>query len=178
MFQIYMPPDVKAKMIVDLAKRYNLITLVETGTYDGKMVDLTLTSFNTIWTIELDEKLYTSARLKYLNNPKINVRHGDSAEVLKTILPVLEGPALFYLDAHFSGGITARGVKNTPVIEELLAIYGGARGGSAILIDDAREMSFAQGYPKLSEVLNLIEALLPDYVVGVVGDIIIAGPRL
>ena len=49
-----------------------------------------------------------------------------------------EERALFWLDAHYSGGDTAKGQSNTPVMSELEAILAYSRRNDIILVDDLR----------------------------------------
>ena len=48
---------------------------------------------------------------------------GDSGKVLSEILLEINEPAIFWLDGHYTAGITARGVKECPIFEELDCIF-------------------------------------------------------
>src|SRR5204862_6536405 len=82
---------------------------------------------------------------------------GDSAKILPDVLASLEQPALFWLDAHYSEGVTARGETVSPILTELDLVLGSAVKGHVILIDDAREFHDAahSGYPGVEAIAAL-----------------------
>jgi hypothetical protein len=62
-------------------------------------------------------------------------------------------PCLFWLDAHYSAGITAKGEGNTPIEEELKHIFGHeCAENNVILIDDARVFNGSNDYPLIEAV--------------------------
>src|SRR5262245_20655003 len=82
---------------------------VESGTFRGDTTAQQVPWFSAIITIEIDPALAAAARERFKNEPSIAVLQGDSAEVLATlcdISPKLREPVLFYLNRHWSGGIT------------------------------------------------------------------------
>ena len=111
---------------------------IETGTYLGDSAITAAKVFKQVHTIELSNDLYLRAteRLNVINN--VCCYLGDSAEVMKDLLPKLSGRALFWLDGHYSGGITSRGANNTPILKELEAIRLLPSKEAVILIDDLR----------------------------------------
>jgi len=165
----------KANVIIQLAKKYELKTFCETGTYEGAMLAACLPHFDELLSVELDEKLYTDVKLRFLNEPKVHVYQGDSAEKLAEMLNLVTKPSLIWADAHYSGEGTAKG--NSPIIQELFAVYKYGMEGSVILIDDAREFSFQPDYPSLATVINIAGSLFQTSKIGVVGDIIMVVPR-
>lgn len=168
----------KHKLVLKLAAQYGIKTMVETGTYLGAMVYATKDFFTKIITIELSEELALNAKQKFEKYPGIQVLQGDSGKVLPTVVPALDSPAIFWLDGHFSQGITARGEKDAPVSEELGAIEKSVQKGikHIILLDDARlfiESGEQTGYPKLSEVEAWVNKQLPGYKTRVEDDVIV-----
>ena len=137
------------KAIVDLyGKGFN--TLIETGTYYGEMVQANIDKFDRIISIELSQKLYTKAVQKFKSHKNVELYLGDSADLLPQILKSLKEPAVFWLDGHYSGGVTVKGKKETPIREELYHILKHPLR-HVILIDDAR--CFGKGdYPTLEEI--------------------------
>jgi hypothetical protein len=127
-------PEAKATLILKY-KTPALATFVETGTRDGWMLDQMKNVFDSVYSIEVDEALYRKALIGFNDQPHIKLFLGDSATVLPSILRELSSPALFWLDAHGEGPITA---QNAPVIDELRAILSHPIKKHAILIDDAR----------------------------------------
>ena len=110
---------------------------VETGTYLGNTTAGAAHLFRTVHTIELDEQLYERARKRFENVPNVTCHHGNSPDVLRSLAATIDEPALFYLDAHWSGGATAHGEVEVPLLEELEIIRERSQG-DFIIIDDAR----------------------------------------
>src|SRR5688572_16817401 len=99
------PPHVlKAKVVLEYAERFALRTFIETGTWIGLMVNATKSKFDRIYSIELNHRLAEVAKRKFRKYPHITIAQGDSTEILPSILTGLKKPALFWLDAHYSGG--------------------------------------------------------------------------
>jgi hypothetical protein len=150
------PHIVKQRAIDDYRKLYNLDTLVETGTYLGDMVEAQSRNFGTIYSIELSKKLYSKAKKRFNGRPTIHLLQGDSGKVLNALVPQLNQPALFWLDGHYSGDMTAMGEKECPVIEEMKAILQSMHP-HVILIDDARLFTGSNDYPAIAELEKLTE---------------------
>lgn len=151
------PQLIKHKIIRDLATKYSLKILVETGTYLGVMINANKNYFERIFTIELGKRLYLRARRKFTNFKHIEVKLGDSAKILPHILKKIKGSAIFWLDAHYSGGITAKGETDTPVVSELKMILDKKLPSYVILIDDALEFNGKNDYPHIKEIMTLVK---------------------
>ena len=129
--------------------------LIETGTYYGEMVEAQMGNFDRIISIELSERLYTKAIDKFKDVKNVVILKGDSGKLLPSIVRTLHEPAIFWLDGHYSGGVTVKGEKETPIREELACILN-HHLKHVILIDDAR--CFGQGdYPTLEEIQEMAE---------------------
>lgn len=165
------PHIVKQKAIRAYRERYRLGTLVETGTYLGDMVEVQLHEFDKVISIELSQDLYDRARLRFRRNPNVQLHQGDSGKVLHKVVPALKEPALFWLDGHYSHGITARGEKDCPIFEELDAIFKNDIG-HVLLIDDARGFVGKNDYPTMEELKAYIKGKNPAYNLTVEDDII------
>ena len=166
------PHIIKLRWLRRFQKSYALRTLVETGTYKGTTVAAMLDQFEQIYTIELDYELWERADDRFLQYPHVHVVQGDSGEVLPSILASIFNRCLFWLDGHFSGGETARGGTDTPIVEELAAICSHQRKDHVVLIDDARLFNGRNGYPTLDGVASMLKEINPDYTIRVVDDII------
>ena len=124
----------KYDLVKSYGSKYGCRILVETGTFLGDMVYSQRDNFDRIYTIELSDKLYFKS-LDFLFENGINCFYGDSAIMLPQILRVVDAPTLFWLDAHYSGWITAK--SEPPIIKELTAILGHHLASNhVILIDD------------------------------------------
>lgn len=129
--------------------------LVETGTYEGDMVKAMLDSFAEIYSIELSKELFKKAQKRFAEIKKVHLYQGDSGKILPQILKELKQPAVFWLDAHYSEGYTAKGEKETPIFKELGAILKFPH--KAILIDDARCFTGKNDYPTIEEIKTLVK---------------------
>ena len=170
------PHIVKQQVIVSYQKQYGCDTLVETGTYRGDMVYALLKSFKKIYSIELSEELYSKAANRFKDEQHIEILQGDSSERLKDLLPALQKPAIFWLDAHYSGGVTAKGKKECPIYEELDAIFSSTIN-HILLIDDARSFDGTDDYPTISKLTAFILSHRPDALIQVKDDIIRVEPK-
>jgi hypothetical protein len=124
----------KGDTLLELAKKYDLYYFVETGTYAGEMIKYLLPRHDWVqlYSIELGQRLFERAVKLFINNPNIWIMQGDSGEMLKVLdMPT---PTLFWLDAHACGGVTARGKKITPILEELETVINDV--DHVIVIDD------------------------------------------
>jgi len=138
------------------AREYGTRTLVETGTFHGDMVGACSREFTRIISIELDRSLYEGARERFASNPHIEIHWGDSAALLPKLIESLSEPALFWLDGHYSAGITAKGALLTPIMGELSAICDMRGEGNVVLIDDARCFIGEDDYPTVDEVKEFV----------------------
>jgi hypothetical protein len=167
------PPGAVKRTIVRLyARHFELRRFVETGTYLGATVRAMRPHMDHIWSIELDETLAERAQRMFSRDPGIDILQGDSGERLAEVLSVLDGPCLFWLDSHWSGGMTARGAEESPVLHELGHIFNHAVDGHVVLIDDARCFTGSGGYPMIDELREFVASRQPDWTVTVADDII------
>ncbi|MBC8256524.1 MAG: hypothetical protein H8E85_04365 [Candidatus Marinimicrobia bacterium] len=132
-----MPLNYQIKnLIVNFSKKENIKYFVETGTYLGKTSLWAKNIFNIIFTIEKSDKYFKKVKPLFEASNIVCI-HGDSSTKLKNILLEIDGSAIFWLDAHWSGEDTSGYDYECPVIEEIKAINNWA-GNGIILIDDAR----------------------------------------
>jgi len=167
------PHIVKFYLIKNKRKINNANILIETGTYKGAMIDSCKNIFQKIYSIELDKTLYIEAVKKFLPYRKIKIINGDSGIELKKFLQEIKSPCLFWLDGHFSGGITAKADIETPIIAELEAILTHDIKNHVILIDDARLFNGKNDYPTLNEMEVFIQKYNNLKKINIENDIII-----
>jgi hypothetical protein len=110
---------------------------VETGTYRGDTTAGAAALFREVHTIELSRELYERARERFKDTENVTCHHGDSAKVLRALAPTINEPAVFYLDAHWAGGNTARGEVEAPLLEEIDSIMARSQK-DVVVIDDLR----------------------------------------
>jgi hypothetical protein len=153
------PHAVKQQVILAFTKTFKYDVFVETGTYLGAMIWTVLKDFKKIYTVELSTSLHKRAVAMFRKYPHVHCLQGDSGVVLHQLVPSINEGAIFWLDGHYSGGITALGDQVCPIYNELDAIIAHDRYDHLILIDDARLfMNGEQGYPSLEEVRNYVLA--------------------
>lgn len=168
-----MPEHLKREVILEYKSQCgNLNIFIETGTYLGFTVRSMKRKFAAVYSIELDKYLFQEAGKCFLYDRNVFLYHGDSESVLPLITGKINEPALFWLDAHFSGGITAKGNKYTPIESELATILHHPVDGHVILIDDARCFTGKQDYPTIDELTRIVKKIKPHYSVTVKDDII------
>jgi hypothetical protein len=165
------PPHAFKQLTIDGYRRsFRLATLVESGTSAGDTVEAQRKRFQKVVSIELSAELYRAARARFAHNRNVTILEGDSADLMGSVVAQLDGPALFWLDGHYSAGITAHGNLDTPVQRELEIVLSSA-GDHVVLVDDAR--CFGSGdYPTLDAVRTLVGRLRPGWTCVVQDDII------
>ncbi len=161
----------KQKIIRNVAVRHNLEVLVETGTFMGDMIYAMLPHFKRLYSIELSNHFYKQACQRFKSTRNVVLLNGDSSIKLIDVVKQLEQPAVFWLDGHYSGGITAKGDKECPVYEEIESIFQSSLP-HIILIDDARLFVGANDYPQLQDFEFYVHRQKPGYRFFVENDII------
>jgi len=166
------PDLVKHDIVRTFAAAAGTPVLVETGTYFGEMVKACLSTFSSIYSIELDGHLAAAAEKRFAGLPNVLLFEGDSARLLGPIIEDISEKCLFWLDAHYSGGFTAGLSQSQPVLAELSAVLNHKRSDHVILIDDARCFDGANGYPTVDELRILLEQSHKPYLLSIRNDII------
>src|SRR5579871_6432866 len=80
------PHLLKQRTVREYAERFQLRTLVETGTYYGEMVATMKKRFRRIYSIEFDPKLARRAVKRFARYPHIQILEGDSQQVVPQLL--------------------------------------------------------------------------------------------
>jgi hypothetical protein len=171
------PHIVKQRTLREYSKRFGLRILVETGTYYGDMVEAMRADFDRIYSIELSKDLYETTKKRFKGANNIELIHGDSGNELKRIVNNINQPALFWLDGHYSAGVTARGTRDTPIYEELRHILNSKDMGLVIIIDDARSFGKDSAYPSIEELSRFIKSKRADVDITVQDDSIRITPK-
>ena len=171
------PPHVyKQKTVKQYAKLFSIMTFIESGTYRGEMVEAVKTTFDRIYSIELDSALYETAKRRFSKSKSITIIKGDSGRVLPKLLKSIKSPCLFWLDAHYSSGITARGELETPIMKELQCILNHSIKKHVTLIDDASCFVGQNDYPTIEELERFVFNINPNLVIKIENNIIRVHP--
>jgi len=143
------PHLLKQKIVRRHAAASGARVFVETGTYYGFMLRACLGYFDKLISIEIEPHFYRRARRIFENHTNVSVLYGNSGELLPVVLAGIRRPSLFWLDAHYSGGLTGRAELETPIRRELEAILSHPYRHT-ILIDDANCFDGTHDYPQIA----------------------------
>lgn len=137
------------KLFTPLASHYEI--LVETGTWTGDGVLAALAAgFKHVYSCDINGDFVVAAQERFRDYP-VTIRHGASEQILQQLMREIDGPALFFLDAHamppsptaheFSFDTLTPGQETDPSLQcpierELGIILSNGYRGHAILIDD------------------------------------------
>ena len=142
---------VKKMIIKSYQQKYDYEILIETGTYQGDMIISLYNNFREIHSIELADYYYQKALKRFRKYPKVHLHKGDSSKVMKDVINEINKPVIFWLDGHYSGGLTAKGDSECPIWGELEAILL-TNIPHIILIDDARCFDGKGDYPTIDAI--------------------------
>jgi hypothetical protein len=124
-------------LVIALQSAAHAVAFIETGTYEGATAAWAARYFERVITIEAAEELHRQAQARHAALRNVDFRLGDSRRHLPEILGQLRGPAIIWLDSHWSGGVTYGSDDECPLVDEL-GLIAAAPGEHVILIDDAR----------------------------------------
>jgi hypothetical protein len=138
----------------------------ETGTANGDAVRQAIEmGFEKIYSIEIDESLYKQNCEKFkehIDSGRVILILGDSLMKMKEVIPMLDKPTTFWLDAHVDFG--PKGIKNCPLYEELESIKSSKINNHKILIDDVRIFGNHWGVGiEMEKLKNIILEINPTY---------------
>ncbi len=166
------PHIVKQLAIKEYQKKSGYQILIETGTYEGDMIEAQKKTFRKIYSIELATEFFRNAQKRFRQDAHVELLQGDSGKVLPELMKRIEEPVIFWLDGHYSSGETAKGDKECPIFEELDAIFLSKPLRHVMMIDDARCFTGEADYPTLDELKAFVKSKNRNYVVEVKDDII------
>ncbi|MDR0743975.1 MAG: hypothetical protein LBF05_06440 [Tannerella sp.] len=149
------PHAVKKITIKSYQQKYHHDILIETGTFKGDMIISQINYFEEIYSIELADYYYRKALKRFRNCPKVHLYKGDSSKMLAEIMKKINRPAIFWLDGHYSGGLTAKGESECPIWGELKAILPTSMP-HIIVIDDANCFDGVKDYPSIEAIREFV----------------------
>jgi hypothetical protein len=151
------PQPIKRIIIKSYLKKYSIKNFIETGTHVGDTLAYIADEKNIACTsIELSDYFFQLNKKRFLSYKNVNLIKGDSGVIINELIPTINNPTLFWLDGHYSGGITGKGALETPISLELESILNSDVEGHIILIDDARCFTGTDDYPYLELLLNQV----------------------
>jgi hypothetical protein len=145
----------KVEILLSYKDKMNIF--IETGTNQGDTINAMINSFKEIYSIEFDIEKFNKAVKRFAGIEKLHLYHGDSREKIYEVMAVIKGPSLIWLDAYGS----PFDLDNSPVREELDAIFKHYIKGHVILIDDARHFTIRD----LREINNIARSYEYNYII-------------
>ncbi|MEM7063177.1 MAG: hypothetical protein AAF572_08430 [Cyanobacteria bacterium P01_B01_bin.77] len=171
------PAPVKRMILSAYCQKYGLKEFVETGTFMGDtLAHMAQNKALKCTSIEIADSLFHKAKERFNSYLNITLLHGDSGQLLPQYVKQLQQPALFWLDGHYSGGVTGKGNDDTPISTELAAIIDSPIKQHVILIDDARCFVGENSYPHIDELLKIAREQ-SNYEIEISADIIRLTPK-
>jgi hypothetical protein len=169
--------------VIWLRDKLKIKHFVESGTYLGDTADWASKNFSSVSTVERYEPLYRKAIERFRSQQNVKLYFGDSRVHIRTIVDSLTEPAIFWLDAHWSGAGTFGENDECPLMGELEAVNV-SRLPHVILIDDARQFlapppppHAPEHWPGIIEILQAVESLPMHRYVAVHDDVIFGVPE-
>lgn len=171
------PPRLFKQLLVSrYAAIYDSATFIETGTFLGDMLYAQRRNFHRLISFEIDHALYLRAQQRFSRTSRVNLLHGDSTFLLPQVLPNLQEPCLFWLDAHAMGAAQRRKYPTPPILEELEAILSSDLQDCVVLVDDARLFVEQSPFPSLEKVKETVLHYRPHWQFEVRNDVIRTHP--
>lgn len=167
------PHDVKARVVLEMAERYGLKTLVETGTYAGDMIMSVCHCFDKVYSIEINANMYRENVERFNGLDNLEIICGDSPEVLRARAKdfLSDGPALFWLDAHSP--------DECALMRELEVLLPLGLGKSVILADDMRLMTYTTAkWPDVGDILDVVADIRPEWIAVIEDDVLRVTPPM
>ncbi len=143
-----------------IAKWISGATWIETGTFLGQTTQLLARNATHVYSIEPEIRLYKRANKLFRGAKNIKIINGTSEDVFPELLPIISGNVNFWLDGHYSAGITFKGPKDTPIIDEITHIGRNINRYQkvCVLIDDIRcfnpRLPEYRSYPSLETLVE------------------------
>lgn len=150
----------KIEKILAAQELFNINTFIETGTYLGVTTNYIKKYFKKVYSIELSETLANEAKKYFKNKENIEILQGDSGLLIEKIVQNNTSKKLFWLDAHYSAGITKASANfgYTPISKELEVVLNHWIIGSVVLIDDARLFNGKDNYPDINDLIEFVKS--------------------
>lgn len=114
------PPSMKRRFLSNLGISGAL--WIETGTYLGETTKYLSRKKYDVITIEPSPSLYKFNERRFKKHPNVRVIYGTSQDKLASAISLTDANYNFWLDGHYSGGLTHNG-GDAPILIELEQIY-------------------------------------------------------
>jgi hypothetical protein len=164
------------RLVMYLQVRFDLNTLIETGTFEGTSTVWAAERFREVLTIDIRRDFLDQAQTACSDHQNVLFMVGDTRFWLRNLVPTQEVPVMFWLDAHSAPGMFGDH-DDWPVLDEL-AIITQSPSRHFILIDDAHCFLAGTPFPacpKFDEVFDF--ATDNGYATRIIGDVIVLVPQ-
>lgn len=177
----YVSFSIPGEIVLQFQKAGNIQNFVETGTYKGGTSYWAAKYFAKVYTIEIDPAISKSTA-SHPDCPKnIEFFVGNSKDVLPSVVPLLSGRSLFWLDGHWCNVSDLGKEEECPILEEINAI--GLQKDAVILIDDARcflgplpPPHDETQWPRIDSIFQCLQNNFPQHRITIVDDVIFCIP--
>lgn len=175
--------SIDIKLVHALQSALPVHIFVETGTFKGDTSLLASSYFKQVFTIEASDALFIAARERLQHLSNIELVHGSSPNILRNLsITLSDQSAIYWLDAHWCGSVTAGENHECPILDELEAI-GNLNSQSVILIDDARlfiapppRPHNPDEWPRIDILIDRLRRLSHEHSLWIINDVIIFAP--
>jgi len=152
----------KRRHLLEVMRERRHRTFIESGTYRGDTTAFFLPHAERLITVEVDDDLFRRARARFAGEPKITVVQGDALVEIPRIVEAEAEPAMIWLDGHYSGGVTGRGVEDEPALAIIERLGKIAPAGTTIVVDDLRLFGRTDGFPRLEDLVATAHQAFPN----------------
>jgi hypothetical protein len=170
-------------LVLQLKERFSIKNFIETGTYLGGTSSWAASHFEQVITIENSRTIYSQTVAKYRHVPNIEFLFGHSKELLKSVVPALDGPAIFWLDGHWCGGESYGEDDPCPLLDEIETLNT-VLVDHFLLIDDARLFTSPpprphriDEWPSIDHIIESLKAGRHERYIVIFEDVMIAVPH-
>lgn len=153
----------KRRYLLDIFRRRDHRVLIESGTYLGGTVSFFLPHAEMIYSVEIDEVLFKSAKKRFKNDHNVHLILGDAVNEVPALVARAESAPLLWLDGHFSSGDTGLGAEHEPcvrIINNLSTID--VPNGTTIVIDDLNYFGTNPSFPGLLDLVGAVSSSFND----------------
>lgn len=135
---------------------------IETGTFMGSTAKWGQKHFENVITIENSEDIYKQIANELNAFSNVKAKFGNSKNILSELEEIKESNVIYWLDAHWCGGLSYGEFDQCPLVEELEIIKKNGGENPIIMIDDARLFLSPPPAPnRIDEYPNILQICEP-----------------
>lgn len=164
-------------------EKYAIKTFFETGTYMGSTSIRSASMFNKVITVELNNELFKKALEKFenLQLKNIIIYNNNSENIIKDYCNNAKESTVFWLDAHYSAGVTSGKDVPSPLLTELKSIMN-SELEHFIIVDDVRFICINMSdsihrYPSIIEITDAVKECGSKYEISIFNDCLFLIPK-